>query len=214
VFFESPVALAPGALNDVPDTNREQLAQNIYEWEQDGTGSCVQSTGCVYLISDGRDLSAFGTASSVGLLESDSTGENVFFTTADQLVPADTDTERDIYDARVEGGFPAPKSEEKCVGEACHPSITAPPVFGPLASLTFTGPGNPLISTIKPPGSKPKTAAQIRAEKLTRALRVCRRDRHRRTRVKCETLARHRYGPVKRAHKSNHGSGPAGRKSA
>ena len=116
VFFQSPTALTPRALNDVPVNklgNSESLAANVYEWEADGKGACVQPAGCVFLISDGLDVketSAGGraSASAVELVGSDATGANVFFSTDDPLVAQDTDTELDIYDARVGGGFPAP----------------------------------------------------------------------------------------------------------
>ena len=71
-------------------------AENVYEWEQEGVGSCPegQSAGCVYLISDGRDKSVARESvsvrryeSAVCLLGSDGSGANVFFPTADQLVP-------------------------------------------------------------------------------------------------------------------------------
>ena len=96
------------------------LAQNVYEWEADGTGACVQPSGCVFLISDGLDRTEVFYNSSVKLLGADGSGENVFFTTDDQLVASDTDTEFDIYDARVDGGFPAAKRETSCEGEGCR----------------------------------------------------------------------------------------------
>ena len=70
VFFESPVGLTPRALNDVfsgyetnsdgePIKTQPFDAENVYEWEQAGVGSCPagQASGCVYLISDGHDVS-------------------------------------------------------------------------------------------------------------------------------------------------------------
>src|SRR6202034_800559 len=72
-----------------------------------------------------------------------------FFTTADQLLPQDTDTQVDIYDARIcepEQGNPciqpAPPPLPPCLAEQCHgipepaPSLLAP---GPAS---FTGEGN------------------------------------------------------------------------
>jgi hypothetical protein len=114
VFFESPVGLTSGALDDVRAgevNGRAVLAQNLYEWEQEGVGSCPagRAAGCVFLISDGRDV--FKNESNYGavchqrvalcLLGTDSSGRDVFFATADSLVSADTNTEVDFYDARV-----------------------------------------------------------------------------------------------------------------
>ena len=98
VFFQSPKALTPGALNDVQigveerETHLPIYAQNIYEWH----------AGEVSLISDGRDTRLGGSETSdVQLLGSDATGANVFFETSDPLVPEDIDTQEDIYDARA-----------------------------------------------------------------------------------------------------------------
>jgi hypothetical protein len=173
VFFQSPVGLTPHALDDVQiateETGDPVYAQNVYEWEERGMGSCTRVTGCVSLISDGRDVSIDNALpnscppghehpSSVCLLGSDATGSNVFFTTADQLVPADTDTEFDIYDARIcepENGNPciqpSPAPSPPCLGEACHGIPAA--VLGAQSggSLTFNGAGNitPVAPAVK-----------------------------------------------------------------
>ena len=131
----------------MPGENRD-LAQNIYEWEQPGTHGCSEEAGCIYLVSDGQDASENGggeggaTDSSVELLGRDATGDDVFFTTADQLIPGDTDSALNIYDARVDGGFPASAAPVECVGEECHAQGPAAGVFGVLPSETLTGEGN------------------------------------------------------------------------
>jgi hypothetical protein len=147
------------------------------------------------------------TVSSVELIGADTTGENVFFATADPLVPTDTDTELDIYDARVRGGFPTPTPSAECEADACRSAPQEPPALGSLGSLTFTGPGNPLFQPPKlPPRVKPRTPAQIRAEELARALRACHKLHNRKKRAACERTARKRYGP-KKAAKAKHGKG-------
>jgi DNA-binding beta-propeller fold protein YncE len=129
VFFQSPVALTPGALSEAPAGSGGELAQNIYEWEAAGVGSCgaAETRGCVSLISDGIDTSETSTEleSSVELLGSDTTGENVFFATASRLDWADTDSQRDYYDARVGGGFAPPPARVPCQGDACKGQGTA-----------------------------------------------------------------------------------------
>jgi len=141
VFFQSPVGLTPQALNDVPIDSGGDLAQNVYEWHE----------GQVYLVSDGRDTSADNadvdtisseTTSSVYLLGSDATGANVFFTTADRLVPQDIDTQLDVYDARIGGGFPFTPPPVPCGGEACHGTPGAAPSLQGAASAVFSGAGN------------------------------------------------------------------------
>jgi hypothetical protein len=207
VFFESPVGLTPGALNDVPVNGGSYLAENVYEWEAPGTEvdgqlACREPAGCVYLISDGHDTSEGGnavaipTGSSVELIGADGSGENVFFTTADPLVGQDTDTETDYYDARVNGGFPAPPVEPSCqASEGCpRPPAPSPERFGPMGSATFPGEA-PLTVEIKPPGKpKPKLT---RAQKLAKALNTCKRDKPKKKRLACERQARKRYGPIK-----------------
>ena len=64
--------------------------------------------------------SRFAFSSNVQLIGTDASGRDVFFTTADQLVGQDTDTDIDIYDARVDGGFPAPALSPSCSGDACQ----------------------------------------------------------------------------------------------
>jgi DNA-binding beta-propeller fold protein YncE len=210
VFFQSPAGLTPGALDNVSVNGgheSEDLAQNIYEWEAQGKGACKQAGGCVHLISDGRDASEVGgvghrTLSSVELLGADSSGENVFFTTANPLVAQDTDTELDIYDAHVGGGFPRSTPPIICEADNCRPEPPPPPILGPLGSLTFNGPGNSSFEAPKPPPGKPKTAAQIRAEKLAKALKACHRVKRHNKRRACERTAHRKYGPLKAAKKS------------
>jgi len=209
VFFMSPIALTAKALSSVPigigRHGEVEYAENVYEWEQPGTGSCLaaHAGGCVFLISDGRDTSvlADGTAcvpkiSGVCLLGSDATGANVFFTTADPLVSSDVDTQLDVYDARVcepEAGNPciasAPAELPGCLGEACHGIPPQEPAGVTPAGASFSGPGNP---------PEAKGTVLSRAEKLAAALKACKRDhvKHKHKRVACERAARKRYGSV------------------
>ncbi len=171
VFFTSPVALVPGALDDVevPRVDgRSALAQNVYEWHE----------GHVYLISDGRDATLSAGASSVQLLGSDASGANVFFTTADPLVAQDTDTQTDIYDARIctasEPCIPSSPPVVSCQGEACHGTPGGAPSLSVPASATFSGAGNP-VSVAAKPAVKPKKKAKKKAKPKPRKPRKPRR---------------------------------------
>lgn len=206
VFFQSPAGLTPGALNNRPVTgNPHALAENVYEWEAQGRGGCEQASGCVSLISDGRDvIEGSRVPSAVRLLDVDVTGENVLFETADQLGSGDTDTQVDIYDARVNGGFPAPVSPPPCeaseipLAGVCRQAGSTPSVFAAPGSLVFSGPGNTITET-RPVTGKPVARGLTRAQALKRALAVCRGRSHaggRARRVACERRARKRYGPV------------------
>ncbi|HEY7829108.1 MAG TPA: hypothetical protein VIC06_00905 [Solirubrobacteraceae bacterium] len=170
VFFESPVALTPRALNNVQvgtDSGQPEYAMNVYEWHE----------GHVYLISDGKDTSAIalggGSArptdgfSAVELLGSDASGANVFFATSDRLVPQDTDTQRDYYDARVcTTGDPcvaAPATPVlPCVGEGCRGAPGGPPSLASPVSASFVGAGN-LAAEAKPVVKAKKTKPTRRA---------------------------------------------------
>ncbi len=126
VFFDSRDELVP------TDTNGEQ---DVYEYEN----------GWPYLISGGTS----GEESS--FVDASATGNDVFFITSQALVPGDTDTLVDLYDARVDGGLPPPSTPASpCGGEGCLPPVSAQPVFGPSASATFAGVGNLSAPPAKP----------------------------------------------------------------
>ncbi len=193
VFFQSPVALTPQALNDfqigIDQEGNHIYAQNVYEYHD----------GHVFLLTDGKDttLQSDVEVSPTELLGSDTTGENVFFATFDSLLPEDTDTQRDFYDAHICSEShpcspPAAGLPGACEGEACHGSAPATPATLTPGSETFTGPGN--LTPTAPPPAKPKTAAEIRAEKLAKALKACRRKHIRARRSTCERQAKRRYG--------------------
>jgi len=214
VVFQSADGLTSGALNGQEESytyeevaenyegtvTREQayFANNVYEYHD----------GEVSLISDGLDTSASVftrvesvAASSVHVEGMAPSGADIFFTTADRLVPQDTDTQQDIYDARIGGGFPPPPVRTPCQEEACQGPSAATPSFGAPSSTTFSGAGNlaPPPATVPP---KLKTAAQVKAEKLAKALMACKRDHRKAKRTTCEKQARKQFGTAKQAKKA------------
>lgn len=129
LFFDTADALLPGQ-----DTNGQG---DVYELERQGTGSCLQTGGCLYLLSNGKgnEESVFATATP--------SGEDVFFRTRDQLVGEDTDSRRDLYDARVNGGFPEPAPPPPpCSDEGCRAAPSTPPALVAPGTVGFAGPGN------------------------------------------------------------------------
>jgi hypothetical protein len=141
VFFESAQPLLPQAQNG---------RDNVYEWERDGTGSCTEANGCVYLLSTGS--SPYPTY----LVDASTSGNDVFLMTRSQLVPADKNEYNDIYDAHV-GAVEAP-SPPQCTGTGCQGAAALPPVFATPASATYNGVGNfaPPPTPVAKPKPKPK----------------------------------------------------------
>jgi hypothetical protein len=136
VFFDSTAHLVPRDTNSTAEPGFGQYpGQDVYEWEADGTGGCELSQGCTDLISSGES----GIESV--LLGASESGRDVFFATHAQLVPQDTDSYGDIYDARIGGGFPAPPPPPP-VCSSCQGVGSPPPLFSVPASLSFVGPGN------------------------------------------------------------------------
>ena len=97
VFFTSAARLAPQA--------EGRARKNVYEYRE----------GNVYLVSDGQDsLAEAENLRPCNSSGSDSSGKDAFFFTADALVPQDVETHVALYDAREEGGFPAPALAPGC----------------------------------------------------------------------------------------------------
>jgi hypothetical protein len=197
VFFQSPNALASGALNDVPTGGEARghklLAQNVYEYHD----------GNVYLVSDGRDVTEkTPTVAGIGeLIGSDATGANVFFETNDPLVPEDTDTQLDYYDAHLcseaEPCIPPAAPAAPCEGENCQGTPSTAPSFQTPGSTALSGSDN--LAPPPPAVVKPKTAAQIKAEKLAKALKACHKYKKKSKRKACEKQAKRKYGAAKAA---------------
>ncbi len=108
------------------------------------------SEGSVHLVSDGKDTQEVkGQTCGAQFEAMDEDGANILFTTDDSLVAGDTDGgQRDIYDARVDGGFPpgtAGTAGWSCEERGCEGSTNgsvSAPVFGAPDSTTGTGTGN------------------------------------------------------------------------
>lgn len=135
LFFTTADAL------DLHDVNRKQ---DVYEFEQVGTGDCTvqlptyaaTDEGCIGLISPGNQ-NALST-----LVDASSDGRDVFFGTPQRLVDQDVDENFDIYDARVGGGFPPPTPPpSSCSGDSCRSPASAPAATAP-GSSNYAGPGN------------------------------------------------------------------------
>jgi hypothetical protein len=204
LFFNSSDALVPQDVNNQED---------VYQWEPAGVGGCTASLstyspasgGCVGLISSGT------SHQESGFLDASESGNDVFFLTTDRLVPQDTDTALDVYDAHVcsvASPCPAPPASlQPCTtADACRAAAPPQPqIFGAPASSTFSGPGN--LAPVPPTSGR--SAEQVRIAKLGKALKACAKKRDRRKRAACEKRARKLYGKAskaKRAKRAGRGS--------
>ncbi len=211
LFFNSADAL----VNQGTSERSEQVngkdtnvgVENVYEYEPGGLGSCTEGAGCVSLISSGTSEheSAF--------LDASEAGDDAFFMTAAPLLASDNDSAYDVYDARVCGIAEAspclpekPPPPPVCAGEECRPPAAAQPSFPAPSSTSLGGAGNIVeqhASSSAPTSSKPKSLT--RAQKLTKALKACRRLPHRERRLACERKARRAFGAKRQAERRKTG---------
>ncbi len=140
-FFESSEALV---------ANDSDGLRDVYEWEDQGVGSCTRAQGCVYLISSPqsqRDEFLWAVSPS---------GNDAFFLSSELLVGSDADETPSIYDARVGGGF-AEAVPANCEGEGCRPNQQPPPLQ-PTILTPVLGPGD----QAKPPKHCPKGKHKVK----------------------------------------------------
>lgn len=184
VFFMSRDELTP-PIEGEPQDSALRGSKNIYEY----------SHGNVYLIAPGEDPQLEYGAFQESFLEHDRLvsvdpqGTDVFFGAVGQLLPQDTDTQADLYDARVGGGAPALPTSEGCRGQSCRPASGQAPALVSPPSAALPGEAEPTIAPAPPTKAKPSR----RAQRLASALRAC-HAKARRARRRCEAKARRRYG--------------------
>lgn len=132
LFFDSSDRIVP---------RDGSAAQDVYQWEAQGSGTCQKPGGCLSLISSGR------SAEASSFIDASADGSDAFFLTVDSLVPTDPGAV-DLYDADIGGGFPVPRPGMPCEGDACQ-SVPSPPEDPAPGTLV---PGSP-----NPPVHFPKT---------------------------------------------------------
>jgi hypothetical protein len=149
VVFETDEPLSPFDHNETNDT---------YLWRD----------GRLSLVSSGSVKSVKGESHEPAIISA--RGDDVFFPTSIRLTVQDTDTQVDVYDARVDGGFAPVHPAQPCSGEACRPSNN-PPASSEFATATATtsGAGNP---------PRPKSCTKGKIKRHGRCVkRVARRHR-------------------------------------
>lgn len=153
IVFDTSEALLPEDQNAVDD---------VYEWHD----------GELSLISGGT-----GAAGTLAFEAISANGDDIVFDTTAALTAADTDTDVDVYDARVDGGFPAPVQPPACdvLAGGCQSPARAPstPV---VATPGFSGPANtapgPRLSATVPAGKVRVTRTRVSGTSLTLTVKV------------------------------------------
>jgi hypothetical protein len=162
IVFETGQPLSPNATNGLV---------NAYEWHE----------GHVGLVSDGSDEEPVGVDQN-GLTKDIAitpSGRDLFFVTVAGLLPQDTDGARDVYDARLEEGFPeSPANVQPCSGDACQGPLTNPApllVPGSVSQLAGENLASPR-STVK---VKPKKRAKRKIKSRKHRASAKKRTLHR-----------------------------------
>lgn len=143
VFFNSPSQLVPqdvdGEVKPEPAAEGDyntSTSSDVYEWRRNGVNGCTEIQGCLSLITSGRG------GSRVMMVATTQSGNDVFFATHEKLVGQDTDDLGDIYDARVNGGYPGPAQPPAgCEGSSCQTPVPPPNDTSP-GSMTQHAIGN------------------------------------------------------------------------
>jgi hypothetical protein len=157
VFFESRDPLVPTATNG-------QL--NVYEYEH----------GEPLLISGGT------SGANSYFLDASPDGDNVFFATAYPLLKSDDDASYDIYDARVEGGFPEARAGATCQGEECMGPIIPPQAVSVPVTVDFSEPPSPPVVEKAIKKAKTKTKKKKKKKRSRRhVVKTKHSNKHRKT---------------------------------
>jgi hypothetical protein len=191
VVFNSEGALT----SEAEQAAAAKEVRSAYEYENTVASGGAISDGNVYYLSGEENTPPPHNTGIEGL---DASGQDIFFATPAALVPQDTDTQSDTYDAREDGGFLAPDPPPECVAEACTDPTLAPSLIPRVsaAATTSTGPSPASSVGVKspPPIAKaPSRNLLTRRQRLARALKACIHEpMHKR--AACEAAALKRYG--------------------
>ncbi len=95
------------------------------------------------------------------IIDASASGDDVFFTTYDSLVPDPSNGDTAVYDARVGGGIPR-ATNTRCAEIACQPATTPEPALPTVASIAFLGGGNADETRADSAGTKTVTVSKIK----------------------------------------------------
>jgi hypothetical protein len=185
IVFTSQAALTP---ESGPECRK------AYEYRSTGP----ISDGNVHLISDGHDLTGEGPEDcGPRNVWMDPSGADVLFQSGDPLIPNVGGGIIDFYDAREDGGSTVVSGAAGCGGEACR-AENPPPSLSAAGSVSQAGEAGMAGSSATAPAVRPKAKPLTRAQKLSDALKACRKEpkkhSNQRQRKVCEARARRQYG--------------------
>jgi hypothetical protein len=155
VFFDTDESLVTADQNGKRD---------VYEYDE--------ARGRASLISSGRsDFDSY-------FMDASADGSDVFFTTTQQLNQWDVDGNTDLYDARIDGGFPEPAvAPVACSGEGCRGVFAAaPPPVSPGSTSLYSAPvAQPPATKVK---AKPQKCPRGRVRRRVHGRGVCLKVKH------------------------------------
>ena len=136
-------------------------------------------------------------------LDAGADGRDVFIATAGQLLPEYSGSTWPCMTHGLMAASRSPHRFRRALTKApADPRPRPTAEFPVLAQRDVLRPWKPDLSSPTPP-SKAKTAAQVRAERLAKALKACRKDKNRKRRQACERVAYRTYGAKGGAKKSS-----------
>ena len=206
VFFDSQAALVPQATNHTLDTYQWHEDLQTHERTVSLIGSGIDPAPTFFL---GYSPYEYETPVGKSVCRRDPEreeepghncevveGGNVFIGTHAKLSSQQTNSVGNVYDARVcepESPCIQPPAGEtaQCEGGSCqHPPVL--PLFQSPATNTLSSSGN-----IAPPPPPVKPKPLTTAQKLTNALKACKKDKNKKKRATCEASARKKYKTTK-----------------
>jgi hypothetical protein len=148
IVFTTAAPLSPSATPGVPA---------VYEWHREASGGEGSVSLIAPIASGAAEVST--TTPSVAISPS---GNDIFFVTTLGLGLQDTDGNADVYDARLDGGFPpGPALRQPCSGDTCQGPLTNPePLLVPGSVVQQSG-----EDLVAPFASSPPKPHSIRCRK-------------------------------------------------
>jgi hypothetical protein len=126
-----------------------------------------------------------------GAVSIDGSGQDIYVQTGARLTATDVDTSLDVYDARIDGGFP--QHQEGCAGETCQPPTSASPSSSASPANHPNGEGN----------LKPKTCPKGKVLKGKK----CVKKHQKKHKTKHHKKNHHRHHGKKQKRTASHGRG-------